>query len=67
MEDVIWFPLTVHSDTSRAEAWDFQSNIISLDVRRWIDQLEPEARAVRFLVALGVVGVDEHREQRSDA
>lgn len=65
MEDVTWFPLTVHSDTSRDEAWAFQRSI-GADVQRWIDQLEPKARAMRFLVALGIVGVNKQCEQRSD-
>ena len=64
MEDVTWFPLTVHSPVTHDQAWAFQRSMSS-DVQRWVDQLDPEARAVDGLVALGIVGVKDRQRTRN--
>lgn len=64
MEDVTWFPFTVHSPVTHDEAWAFQCSI-SAEAQRWIDQLDPAAQLARELVALGIVGVKDRQRARN--
>ena len=59
LEDVTYFPLTVHSDTSHAEAWDFECNVIGPDVQHWSDQLEPAELQASYRIILAIVGLRE--------
>ena len=59
LEDVTCFPLTVHSDTSHAEARDFERNVIGPDVQHWSDQLDPAELQQSLRVILAIVGLKE--------
>ena len=64
MDDVTWFPFTVHSPVTHEEAWAFRSDI-GPEVDQWVAQLAPEDREMCWLVSLWIVGLDRRHWPRN--
>lgn len=65
-EGVTWFPFTVQSSVTRAEAWAFHRSL-NVDVASWDEQLTPVEREVGTRLMLWVVGLDRTRSSADGA
>ncbi len=66
MDDVTWFPFTVHSPVTHEQAWAFRRDI-GPEVDHWTAQLAPEDRELSWLISLWIVGLDRRHWPRNGA